>query len=319
MKSRRSISTETKGRATKKIWQQRDSLGRLLIVDDDPQMQKVYKRIFWDHEYEIHYASSGEEALKKAFDLKPDIVLLDIMMPGIDGYEVCRQLKTSNETEETDVIFISAKGGTYDKLKAYRKRATDFVIKPFNPEELVAKVRVILERRRFFLNLAYTDQLTKLKNRRAFDEHFDIIFKTARRHSRTFSLALLDIDHFKKVNDTYGHHLGDFVLGEISKRIEKNIRETDILARIGGDEFAVLMPETDKIAAISIFERLKKGITFNALIRPGYEDALRITVSMGVASFPDDAWNKEDLFKQADKALYLAKQKVRNKIDSRHP
>lgn len=289
--------------------------GRLLVVGDEACALKLYGRIFADGQYDIRYASSGEEALRKAAHFKPDVVLLDIMMPGIDGYEVCQRLKADKETWAVDVIFISAKGGVSERLEAYAKRATDFLIKPFSAEELLAKVSVILEKKRFFLDLAHTDHLTVIGNRRAFEEHFDIIYRTAIKYRRTFSVAMMDIDNLKEINDTCGHGVGDFIIKEVARRLKENMRQTDVLARIGGDEFAVLMPETDRITTVSVIARLREVIAANLYPAPEDKHSLRITLSIGAAMFPEDAAEKKNLLEQADKAMYLAKRRLRNRAN----
>jgi len=177
-------------------------MGRLLVVDDEVNVLKTYHRIFLDAGHEILYVASGEEALRKAPEFKPDIVLLDIMMPGMDGYEVCEELKADEQTKEAEVIFVSAKGETTDRLRGYNVRSSDFLVKPFDPAELRAKIAVILERKRYYLDLASIDDLTNLGNRRFFNGKFNDIFEVAHRYGRVFSLAIMDIDHFKKVNDT---------------------------------------------------------------------------------------------------------------------
>ncbi len=291
-------------------------MDRLLIVDDDPEILKICKRIFRNSDYNVLYASSGEEALKNASDFKPDVILLDIMMPGMDGFEVCQQLKTKEETKAGEVIFISTKGRLPDRLKGYKARASDYLVKPFSPEELRAKLAVIFNRQRYYKDLASIDDLTKLGNRRFFNANFDNIYQIAGQYCKTFSLAALDIDHFKNINDTYGHPVGDFVLKELARWLKENIRSTDILARTGGEEFAILLPETIKVSAFSVLERLKNEITSKTFVKPGEKHRLKITLSIGLASFPEDSDDKEDLFKKADDALYLAKQKGRNRVEA---
>jgi len=290
-------------------------MDRLLIVDDDPEILKVCERIFQDSEYNVLFASSGEEALRKAPDFKPDVILLDIMMPGIDGFEVCKQLKTKVETKEAEVVFISAKGRLPDRLKGYKARASDFLVKPFSPEELLAKLSVIFNRQRYYRDLASIDELTKLGNRRFFNANFDNIYQIAGQYCKTFSLAILDIDHFKNINDTYGHPVGDFVLKGLARWIKENIRSTDIPARTGGEEFAILLPETTKISAVSVLERLRKKIASKTFVKRREKHRIKITISIGVATFPDDSTDKEDLFKKADEALYMAKQRGRNRVE----
>jgi len=208
-------------------------MGKLLVVDDEVNVLKTYQRIFLDAGHEILCAASGKEALKKASDFKPDVVLLDIMMPGMDGYQVCNQLKGDEQTQDAEVIFVSAKRETTDRLRGYNVRSSDFLVKPFDPEELRAKVAVILERKRYYLDLASIDDLTQLGNRRFFNAKLNDIFEVARRYGRVFSLAIIDIDRFKRVNDTYGHQTGDYILTELACGLRENLRATDSVTRIG--------------------------------------------------------------------------------------
>ncbi len=287
---------------------------RILIVDDEPNMLKSYGRIFRRKDYEVQYASSGKEALKMAEEFRPDVALLDIMMPGIDGYEVCEAWKRKPATQEIEVLFVSGKGELDDRLRAYRLRASDFLVKPFSKDELLAKIELITEKRRFYLELATTDALTGVGNRKFFEEKFANIFRIASQYNQIFSIAIIDVDHFKAVNDTYGHDMGDFVLQQVAELMKGKIRKSDLLARIGGEEFAVLLSGTEGQNTRRIMERLRKGVAEHVFQKPGESQSLQVTISSGYSCFPATATDKEGLFKTADKALYQAKQQGRNKI-----
>ena len=289
---------------------------RLLIVDDEANLLKTYQRVFQESGWELFFAGSGEEAVRAAPDVKPDIVVLDIMMPGIDGYEVCRKIKALKETRDAEVIFVSAKGSLPDRLKGYRVQGSDFLVKPFSPEELVAKIEVALERKRAYKDAALIDELTKTGNRRFFNAEFDELHYRSIRLEKIFSLALIDIDHFKKINDTYGHSAGDLVLKKLSLFLKDSIRKDDFIARIGGEEFGMLMPEASKTNAVSILERLRIKVASKRFKTPGLRSPLRITISAGISTFPDDGMEKADLIEKADSALYLAKQRGRNRLES---
>jgi two-component system cell cycle response regulator len=291
-------------------------VNKLLVVDDDEHMLKSYQRIFRDSEYEILYVSSGEEALKKAKEFKPDIVLLDIMMPLIDGYEVCQQLKNHDETKDIEVIFVSGKGKLDDRLRAYKLRASDFLAKPFSEDELLAKIELINERRSFYQELITTDDLTHLGNRKFFEEKFESIFKIAEQYSQVFTLAIIDIDFFKNVNDNYGHDVGDYILRKLAERLKNNLRTSDIIARIGGEEFAVILPVTDGPNARIVLERLRRGIEVNTFYCHLNNQNIKTTVSIGYASYPNDDKQKDGIFKRADDALYSAKHNGRNRVES---
>jgi len=290
-------------------------VARIMIVDDEPNMLNSYKRIFRSTDYIVTCASSGKEALQQAAEFKPDIVLLDIMMPGMDGYTVCEEMKKIEEVKESEIVFISGKGKLDDRLKAYKLRASDFLVKPFSQDELLAKIELIIERRQFYLEMAVTDTLTQLGNRKYFEQKFETIFQLAQQYKQTFSIAIIDIDYFKRINDTYGHDRGDKVLEQIANRLKENLRKTDLVARIGGEEFAILLPETTKENAKLVLERLRKDIENRLAFESNDNKREQITISGGIASFPDDAAAKDDLFKRADQALYLAKQKGRNRVE----
>lgn len=287
---------------------------KILAVDDEKNILNMYKRIFIDTGFEIICADSGEKALKEAVNHRPDIILLDVLMPGPNGYDVCCRLKSLESLKETEVIFISAKGELPDKLKGYRRGGSDYLVKPFNAEELLAKLNMILERKRHYINLLSIDPLTQVGNRKLFDEQLDRFFKIAARYHRPLSMALIDIDHFKKVNDGHGHAVGDAVLRELSLRLKKNVRTSDILARIGGEEFCVLMPETDKFEALTIQDRLRASIASVPFRKPEGGLSLNVTVSIGVSAIPDDASSQAGLYRKADEALYRAKENGRNQV-----
>ena len=288
---------------------------RILIVDDEPNMLKSYRRVFKRRDYEVAFASSGEEALQMAEAFRPDIALLDIMMPGMDGYEVCRSWKGREETKDIEVLFVSGKGQLDDRLRAYRLRASDFLVKPFSNDELLAKIELIIEKRRFYLELATTDALTGLGNRKFFEEKFENIYRISSQYKQIFSIAILDVDHFKAVNDTYGHDTGDYVLQEVAKLLRGKIRKDDLLARIGGEEFALLLSGTEGQNTRKVMERLRKGVDEHIFQKPGESQAVKVTISIGFACFPATAADKDGLFKAADKALYQAKRRGRNMIE----
>ncbi len=289
-------------------------VSRILIVDDEINWIKTYKRIFRTRSYETEFASSGAEALEKAAVFRPDIILLDIMMPGLDGYAVCEDLKQKDATKDVDVVFISGKGKLDDRLKAYKLRASDFLVKPFSHDELLAKVELLLEKRKFYLAMAATDPLTQLGNRKFFDEKYSNIFHLSVQYRKNFSVAIADIDHFKKINDTYGHDMGDFVLQQVAQRFLANFRKTDLIARIGGEEFAFLLPETTRDNVRMVLERCRRGIETTTFQKPESDVALKVTVSIGFASYPEDSDDMKVLFKTADTALYNAKNNGRNQV-----
>ena len=286
---------------------------RILAVDDEKNVLKAYRRIFMDAGFEVRYADSGEAALDAAVDFSPDVVLLDIAMPGMDGLDVCSRMKTVEALRETDVIFVSAKGELDDRLEGYRRGGGDYIAKPFDPGELLAKLHVVFERKRYYNRLVASDPLTGLGNRKLFEDRFNRFLELALRYHRPLSLSLMDLDHFKTVNDTHGHPAGDAVLKELSRRLRQETRKTDVVARIGGEEFAVLMPETDKLHALNIVERLRRKVASQPVAIDDDGLSVPVTVSIGLAAFPEDGASRKALYQSADTALYRAKQNGRNR------
>lgn len=286
--------------------------GRLLIVDDDQNIIRSYRRLFFDSPYQIEYAGNGEEAVRLAQSLKPHIVLLDIMMPGMDGYSVCEQILSNPETGEAEIIFISAKADDADRLKAYSLGADDFIAKPVNPDELISKIVAKLRRRSSYLSKIMIDPLTGLGNRRHLERSLEKYMKMADMYGKSLVLTILDIDFFKKVNDTYGHDVGDIVLTSLAALLKNNLRGNDTVARFGGEEFVILMPGLDPQNAFSVLDRHRREIASTPLVVPGKDIELYITVSMGAAFFPLEGTDPETLFKIADENLYQAKGRGRN-------
>ncbi|MBU3914509.1 diguanylate cyclase [bacterium] len=291
-------------------------IGRLLIVDDEANIIKSYKRMFFDSPYEIEYAESGEEAIEKAPVFKPHIVLLDIMMPGINGYRVCETILKNPDTSDAEIIFISANIASPDRMKAYHLGADDFIAKPINPEELLSKIAAKIRRRKSYLTEAMIDPLTGLGNRRYFDRSLEQYIKMSNLYDRPLALAIIDIDFFKKVNDTYGHDIGDFVLKSLSTILKQSLREKDTITRIGGEEFVMLMPGIGQDVVIEVLDRLRAKIEKSPFHHPDGKLRLYITVSIGVALFFVDAIDKDSLFKIADNNLYRAKNNGRNRVES---
>ena len=417
----------------------------ILIVDDAPNNIKIAASILQTRGHKLFFATDGGSALEKVKTTRFDLILLDVMMPGMDGFETCRQLKKSPESNGIPVIFLTAKTSTEDIVKGFQLGAVDYVTKPFNGSELVARVSTHLELKRtenalresetklkeaqnlarlgwyefkvkentaritpefvetlklppklalspydealeqylsvvhpadrkivhdynrdtswqqnsqefrvigadgevYYLysesrrefdeqgnlsgefgilheitgrkrleeelrRLATTDPLTGAANRRHFFETAELEIQRSQRNKGPLSVLMLDIDHFKRINDTYGHHIGDLALVEVVKTCKKAIRISDSLGRLGGEEFAVLLPETDRAQGQLLAERLRQEIAAIALEASG--EVVRLTVSIGVAEFARDALSLEETLKRADQALYQAKEGGRNQV-----
>jgi len=300
---------------------------KVLLVEDDPVQASVTIELLRKTGYEVLHAEDGINAIKSVKHDKPDIILLDVIMPGMDGYEVCRWLKLEETTKGIPVIMLTVKKELSDKISGLQIGADDYLPKPYNELELNARIYASLRTKALQDELrmknkqledlldrvnymAITDALTGLYNRRRFHDVLSGEFERAKRYSTPFSLLMLDIDYFKKINDTFGHNAGDSVLKEVSEIIMKSIREIDTAARYGGEEFMVILPSTDRINAKVAAERMRNAIeqfSFSGV-------SSRITVSIGIAGMPDDKVDNEDkLIRCSDFALYRAKQLGRNR------
>jgi len=292
----------------------------VLIVDDTPANIEILSEVL-DNAYEVLFATNGQDALNIAFDQNPDLILLDVMMPEMDGYEVCTRLKQDPRTRGIPVIFVTALDQEGDETKGLQLGAIDYFTKPIQPPIVQARVRNHLELKRyrdFLENLSATDGLTGISNRRRLDEVLAIEWRRAKRNQTPLSLILMDIDLFKTYNDHYGHLAGDDCLRQLARAIAQCVRRpTDLVARYGGEEFACLLPDTDTDGALLVAKQM--WANFNSLNIPhAYSPvADHVTQSLGVATLiPLAGQPLFDLIRRADEFLYVAKRNGRNQIKS---
>jgi len=292
---------------------------KVLIVDDEKINLDVLVGLLKPY-YRTVAAKSGEQAFKRLeIPPLPDLILLDIMMPGMDGYEVCRKLKENNITRDIPVIFITGKNDEKDEAKGFQAGAVDYITKPFSPLIALARVKTHIELKRrgdMLERLAGLDGLTGIPNRRQFDQFLAAEWKRSVRYNHTISLIIMDIDYFKLFNDHYGHAEGDECLKKVAKVISQTmIRSTDLSARYGGEEFACVLPETNYDGAITTANRIIKSIQKLGIPHKKSHVADYVTVSIGVASIsPQHKEKALNLIEMADKALYQAKENGRNQI-----
>jgi diguanylate cyclase (GGDEF)-like protein len=296
----------------------RERQPRILVVDDEPGSIELLAGIFGD-EYEIMFATEGEKALELALTAEPDVILLDVMMPGIDGYEVCRRLKGDELTADIPIIFITACGDLEAESRGLESGAMDYIHKPFTAS--VVKVRtsnqIELKRGREELTrLSITDGLTQLANRRRFDEVMRREHARLARSGAQLSLLLLDLDHFKAYNDTYGHLNGDVCLRRVAAVIGGVIRRpADLAARYGGEEFVCILPETSFEGAVALAEMIREGVEGLAIPHGASGVADHVTVSLGVVTARCTAeMGVPAIITQADEQLYAAKAGGRNRV-----
>ena len=245
----------------------------------------------------------------------PDLVLLDVDMPGMSGFDVCHAMKADAGLCRIPVIFLTGSGSAEDKDRGLDLGAVDYVTKPFDAFELRARVRAALRTKHLqdmLIEHANVDPLTELPNRRALLERLAHEWSRAQRYDTSLSFIMLDIDHFKRVNDTFGHQVGDRVLQAVAKLLAAGSRDVDFPARYGGEEFALLVPQRSADSAAVLAERCRKGIE-DASVRTG-QSQVRVTASFGVAD-TTCATSSEDLIRAADAALYRGKDVGRNRVE----
>ncbi|MCL2045090.1 MAG: diguanylate cyclase [Oscillospiraceae bacterium] len=291
----------------------------ILIVDDENSNIMALTHILGS-EYMIYAAKTGEKALEAAEKHKPDVILLDIIMPEMDGYALIASLKSSSITQDIPVIFISGLSNFEDEEKGLALGAADYISKPFIPG--IVKLRIanqikIINQLRTIELLSLVDQLTSIPNRRGFDNRFSLEWIRAIREGTFISILMIDVDMFKLYNDTYGHQQGDVVLQIIAKTISQSLnRPGDFAARWGGEEFAVLLPSTNHAGALHIAEIIRKNVEGETILCADGTPT-QITVSVGTNTVVPQRNEPSDIFVNgADKALYLAKQTGRNKVCS---
>ena len=295
--------------------------GRILIVDDQrPNLQALYAAFNADHK--VYMATSGEQALAVCGAQLPDIVLLDVEMPGMDGYEVCRRLKEQEATCNIPVIFITAHSNEAAETHGLEVGAVDFISKPINPSIVRARVKTHLTLKRqsdLLRQWVYIDGLTRVCNRRGFDERLAIEWGRAVRQGTPLSVVLVDVDLFKRYNDRYGHQAGDDCLRRVACALKVALkRPADLVARYGGEEFVCLLPETDAAGAHVCGEALRENVLKEKIDHADSTVATVVTISLGVAT----AWGSATvgaagLVQCADSALYTAKCKGRNRVWSK--
>jgi len=282
----------------------------ILIVDDDATVRYLMNEFMETVGYQAYMASSGEEALNLLKTNPVDVVVTDIMMPGIDGLELTELIKLNYDIE---VIVMTGYSGDYSYEEVINKGASDFVFKPVRFEELLLRLKRVLKERYLreeLRKLAITDDLTKLFNARHFYKQLKMEVDRSRRYKRLLSLLLLDIDYFKSYNDTYGHLAGDNVLACLGQTIQSSLRRMDSAYRYGGEEFTIILPDTGGEEAITAAERIASAVS-SERIKPIPGENTCITVSIGVAEYclGEDI---ESFVKRADMAMYKSKKKGRN-------
>lgn len=290
----------------------------VLLIDDVPTNLDILVAQLGQEHIDIRIALSGEEGLYLARTLHPDLILLDVMMPGLNGYEVCKILKLEPELAEIPVVFLTARDEETDVERGFSLGAVDYIQKPFSLPILKARVRshLALKRKADLLSqLACTDALTGIANRRQFDQYLARECGRAQRSQIPLSLVMIDLDYFKHYNDHYGHAAGDQCLKQVAQALGQELcRPGDLVARYGGEEFVALLPSTDPDSARLMAERLRQAVARLALPHARSQAGEHVSICLGVACSQPRNLNASELLAEADANLYLAKQLGRNQV-----
>ena len=308
------------------------SKGKILLIEDNPLQAKQTQAVVESAGYEVTVADSGAAGFKLARTERPDLVLLDVVLPDFTGDQICQWIKKDEASRAIPVIMLTAKASLEDKVAGLQVGADDYLPKPFNDKELVARIQACLRNKVMRDELrgrndqletllkdveqkAITDGVTGLHTRLHFNDLLEKEFSRAVRYSEPLSCLMIDIDHFKEINDTYGHPVGDQVLAEIGGILKESVRLIEVAARYGGEEFVLLFPKTPVRDALKPAARLLQAIASRHF--QGLPRKQMVTVSIGLAGLPDPALKgANDLVRCADFALYKAKRNGRNRIEA---
>lgn len=293
----------------------------ILVVDDEEIMRSFLQDILTGEGYQVDVASTGEEAIREAGKRGYDLVITDIKMPGVDGIGVLSQVKELSPT--TEVVVMTGYASLESAVESMKKGAADYITKPFNIDQIRIVVAKTLERKKlrqkaedeeFYKHLSRTDGLTNLYNQRFFHQLLESEISRAKRFRQSICLLMLDIDNFKVYNDTNGHLAGDQALKQLAWILNKSVRSCDMVARYGGEEFVVIAPQTDLEGGKILATRLNRLVRETKFAKGKILPQGRLTVSIGVACFPEQATDERSLIERSDQALYQAKSKGRDQI-----
>jgi diguanylate cyclase (GGDEF)-like protein len=284
---------------------------RIMIVDDDPLLTEMSSLLLKAAGMETRCLNDPLQALPLLYEFKPDLILMDMHMPGCNGMELAKAIRQIDTCFSIPIIFLSSETDTDVQFNARRMGGDEFLIKPIKPDHLVSTVTVRAERMKIIRSFAVRDSMTGLLNHTATQEYLDLAIDQALRQKETVCFALIDLDHFKDINDNYGHQAGDRVLMALARLLKQRLRKSDLVGRFGGEEFAVILPTCSILEAGHLLEQILES--FAAINFPAGEDTFNSTFSCGVASL-DKYDTAEKLYKAADEALYVAKQEGRNRV-----
>jgi two-component system cell cycle response regulator len=299
--------------------------GKVLLVDDSPATTDRVKSILSPH-HTVDHEPEPQEALFRAAEGDYDLAIISLNLKQIDGLRLCSHLRSLDRTRLLPILVIVDPDDNVRLLRGLDLGVNDYLVRPVDRNEMLARVRTQVRRKRFSdrlrdnvqmtIEMAVTDGLTGLHNRRYLERHLVTLVQQAIARQKPLSVLVLDIDHFKTINDSYGHAVGDDVLREFSRRVRKAVRGIDLACRMGGEEFVIAMPDTDAALALLVGERLRQKIAIERFRIPESEESIEVTVSIGISSLASTEDTPETLLKRADEALYEAKRAGRNRVSA---
>ena len=283
---------------------------KILIADDEKEIRDLINDLLASSGYHVIQAVNGREALELAGKERPDLILLDVNMPEMDGTDVKARMNLNSSLADIPVIFVTGNTDTEDKVSGFHMGIDDYITKPFSLKELLARVDATLSRRRYYEEISMTDGLTGLMNIHYFKKQFSLFFDLAKRHKEpVFSLVVIDVDDIKKINDTCGHGAGDFVLKHLAAALKGSLRKTDVITRYGGDEFTVIFPRNTKSQAAQAMERVRSAVDRGTSPDSDAGAGISFDISAGISEFSDSFENEARMFDEADSEMYEEKKK----------
>jgi two-component system cell cycle response regulator len=296
----------------------------ILVVEDNDKDALLLLRQLEHEPYFIKRVANGEAAIRAALNVQIDVMILDIMLPGMDGFEVCRRVKSDDQLNNIQIVMLTSLRDLDCRIQGTEVGADDYLVKPVDQRELNARVQALVKKKRYIdklqnryetaLNRAICDDMTGLYNHGYFKRFLEVEIKRSQRQDHPISLLLLDLDNFKVVNDRLGHLAGDRILIQVAQKLKESIREIDFAARYGGEEFAVILPYAGITEAREVAERIRNAITTVVASSGRAAESLPVSASIGVSICPDDGADVQTLLRRADEVMYLAKRCGKNKV-----
>ncbi|MEH7223711.1 diguanylate cyclase [Bacillus sp. JJ1566] len=283
------------------------------IIDDDPSMLMMLKETLEEKNWIVMAYSNPQQAVKQYFEMQPDCLILDLQLPNQSGFEVLKEIQEYNDKFFVPTIMISVQNDKQTRIEAYQKGADDFITKPIDLEEFTVKVNRHLERKKIFEQYVLIDELTQVYNRKFLNDSLPRFFQNFKRSKEPFSIGIIDIDHFKNINDTYGHLMGDKVLRDFAQYLKENIRSLDMLYRYGGEEFIIVFPNTTSEDATKRLIQLNNE--FSKTVFTYENQSFSVTFSAGVFMVTDETLAGKEAIKAADQLLYEAKRNGRARVE----